>query len=136
MGLKGYRLWAMGKLDSTCRAPPRGLVLLLGRRQQLPRRRRGGLSLRAVVRTVVRAVVRTVTWTYWLSSAGVLTEPCRRHVLLGRLERGVQAVLHLPRRHGRAAGPAARAAALAERDGRRRRHLQQRRLRRLVVGVA
>jgi hypothetical protein len=22
MGLKGYRLWAMGKLDSTCRAPP------------------------------------------------------------------------------------------------------------------
>jgi hypothetical protein len=24
MGLKGYRLWAMGQLDSTCRAPPRG----------------------------------------------------------------------------------------------------------------
>jgi hypothetical protein len=23
MGLKGYRLWAMGQLDSTCRAPPR-----------------------------------------------------------------------------------------------------------------
>jgi hypothetical protein len=22
MGLKGYRLWAMGQLDSTCRAPP------------------------------------------------------------------------------------------------------------------
>jgi hypothetical protein len=22
MGLKGYRLWVMGKLDSTCRAPP------------------------------------------------------------------------------------------------------------------
>jgi hypothetical protein len=24
MGLKGYRLWVMGQLDSTCRAPPRG----------------------------------------------------------------------------------------------------------------
>jgi hypothetical protein len=23
MGLKGYRLWDMGQLDSTCRAPPR-----------------------------------------------------------------------------------------------------------------
>jgi hypothetical protein len=23
MGLKGYRLWSMGQLDSTCRAPPR-----------------------------------------------------------------------------------------------------------------
>jgi hypothetical protein len=22
MGLKGYRLWVMGKLDSTCTAPP------------------------------------------------------------------------------------------------------------------
>jgi hypothetical protein len=22
MGLKGYRLWAMGQLDSTCSAPP------------------------------------------------------------------------------------------------------------------
>jgi hypothetical protein len=22
MGLKGYRLWVMGQLDSTCRAPP------------------------------------------------------------------------------------------------------------------
>jgi hypothetical protein len=25
MGLKGYRLWVMGQLDSTCRAPPRHL---------------------------------------------------------------------------------------------------------------
>jgi hypothetical protein len=24
MGLKGYRLWVMGQLDSTCRAPPMG----------------------------------------------------------------------------------------------------------------
>jgi hypothetical protein len=24
MGLKGYRLWVMGQLDSTCRAPPQG----------------------------------------------------------------------------------------------------------------
>jgi hypothetical protein len=23
MDLKGYRLWVMGQLDSTCRAPPR-----------------------------------------------------------------------------------------------------------------
>jgi hypothetical protein len=23
MGLKGYRLWGMGQLDSTCRSPPR-----------------------------------------------------------------------------------------------------------------
>jgi hypothetical protein len=26
MGLKGYRLWAMCQLDSTCRAPPRQRV--------------------------------------------------------------------------------------------------------------
>jgi hypothetical protein len=26
MGLKGYRLWGMGKLDSTCGAPPREAV--------------------------------------------------------------------------------------------------------------
>jgi hypothetical protein len=26
MGLKGYRLWDMGQLDSTCRAPPRGVL--------------------------------------------------------------------------------------------------------------
>ena len=26
MGLKGYRLWFMGQLDSTCRAPPPGAV--------------------------------------------------------------------------------------------------------------
>jgi hypothetical protein len=25
MGLKGYRLWVMGQLDSTCRAPPHPL---------------------------------------------------------------------------------------------------------------
>jgi hypothetical protein len=29
MGLKGYRLWAMGQLDSTCRAPPHPRVLVL-----------------------------------------------------------------------------------------------------------
>jgi hypothetical protein len=28
MGLKGYRLWVMGQLDSTCRAPPDALRLL------------------------------------------------------------------------------------------------------------
>jgi hypothetical protein len=26
MGLKGYRLWVMGQLDSTCSAPPRHLA--------------------------------------------------------------------------------------------------------------
>jgi hypothetical protein len=29
MGLKGYRLWDMGQLDSTCRAPPRRFVASL-----------------------------------------------------------------------------------------------------------
>jgi hypothetical protein len=28
MGLKGYRLWVMGQLDSTCRSPP---LAVLGR---------------------------------------------------------------------------------------------------------
>jgi hypothetical protein len=28
MGLKGYRLWAMGQLDSTCSAPPRAHLRL------------------------------------------------------------------------------------------------------------
>jgi hypothetical protein len=35
MGLKGYRLWVMGQLDSTCRAPPRSIPF-----RPLPRRRR------------------------------------------------------------------------------------------------
>jgi hypothetical protein len=26
MGLKGYRLWVMGQLDSTCRAPPQATL--------------------------------------------------------------------------------------------------------------
>jgi hypothetical protein len=30
MGLKGCRLWAMGQLDSTCRAPPRSPKLCGG----------------------------------------------------------------------------------------------------------
>jgi hypothetical protein len=30
MGLKGYRLWAMGQLDSTCRAPPYSPMVALG----------------------------------------------------------------------------------------------------------
>jgi hypothetical protein len=34
MGLKGYRLWVMGQLDSTCRAPPRD-----GRQRVRPARR-------------------------------------------------------------------------------------------------
>jgi hypothetical protein len=29
MGLKGCRLWVMGQLDSTCRAPPRAALLVL-----------------------------------------------------------------------------------------------------------
>jgi hypothetical protein len=29
MGLKGYRLWAMGQLESTCRAPPRAAAVIL-----------------------------------------------------------------------------------------------------------
>jgi hypothetical protein len=28
--LKGYRLWVMGQLDSTCRAPPRAVVPIAG----------------------------------------------------------------------------------------------------------
>jgi hypothetical protein len=45
MGLKGYRLWAMGQLDSTCRAPPRQLLRLqlqLGRRVLPQHEARGG----------------------------------------------------------------------------------------------
>jgi hypothetical protein len=30
MGLKGYRLWAMGQLDSTCRAPPLSALMNTG----------------------------------------------------------------------------------------------------------
>jgi hypothetical protein len=42
MGLKGYRLWVMGQLDSTCRAPPRVLALPRGLEDAL---RRGPLLL-------------------------------------------------------------------------------------------
>jgi hypothetical protein len=37
MGLKGYRLWAMGPLDSICRAPPRCGASQL--RKLLPKKR-------------------------------------------------------------------------------------------------
>jgi hypothetical protein len=40
MGLKGCRLWAMGQLDSTCRAPPR-----VQRVQQVLQLPRVGLAL-------------------------------------------------------------------------------------------
>jgi hypothetical protein len=33
MGLKGYRLWVMGQLDSTSRAPPRAHQLMHVRHQ-------------------------------------------------------------------------------------------------------
>jgi hypothetical protein len=42
MGLKSYRLWDKGQLDSTCRAPPvhvvhpRGLQLVVRERQPVP----------------------------------------------------------------------------------------------------
>jgi hypothetical protein len=34
MGLKGYRLWVMGQLDSTCRAPPRRERFAAGRTRE------------------------------------------------------------------------------------------------------
>jgi hypothetical protein len=37
MGLKGYRLWDMGQLDSTCRAPPREAVGVGPERRQQER---------------------------------------------------------------------------------------------------
>jgi hypothetical protein len=43
MGLKGYRLWAMGQLDSTCRAPPRSATAA-GRRLFNLNHRRNGVS--------------------------------------------------------------------------------------------
>jgi hypothetical protein len=46
MGLKGYRLWVMGQLDSTCRAPPRELRLVgddAERRRDVTRPRAGVL---------------------------------------------------------------------------------------------
>jgi hypothetical protein len=50
MGLKGYRLWVMGQLDSTCRAPPRGDEVI----QQ---------SLRQPGLPSLPGGVRLVTWT-------------------------------------------------------------------------
>jgi hypothetical protein len=40
MGLKGYRLWAMGEIDSTCRAPP-PLAPVAGRPRLIPPREGG-----------------------------------------------------------------------------------------------
>jgi hypothetical protein len=40
MGLKGYRLWVMGQLDSTCRAPPlHHIIPKLFNPEVLPKRR-------------------------------------------------------------------------------------------------
>jgi hypothetical protein len=38
MGLKGYRLWAMGQLDSTCRAPPSRVAHVDGHERRERRR--------------------------------------------------------------------------------------------------
>jgi hypothetical protein len=46
MGLKGYRLWVMGQLDSTYRAPPHQLVPLRQQRGAQLRRRKGGVVRR------------------------------------------------------------------------------------------
>jgi hypothetical protein len=66
MGLKGYRLWVMGQLDSTCRAPPReektfrGVVReVFGRRFVGPFFRRSVLGPR-FVRQAQAAQVRDV----------------------------------------------------------------------------
>jgi hypothetical protein len=49
MGLKGYRLWATGQLDSTCRAPPRWWHL------------RDGLEVALAVRDANQGVVVTTS---------------------------------------------------------------------------
>jgi hypothetical protein len=41
MGLKGYRLWVMGQLDSTCSAPPRSPATPASSPGQTPPRRSG-----------------------------------------------------------------------------------------------
>jgi hypothetical protein len=66
MGLKGYRLWAMGQLDSTCRAPPRGLEVVDvrvhaprgGGAEGAGRHAVGGLGGPGVVHRVVLHVLR------------------------------------------------------------------------------
>jgi hypothetical protein len=45
MGLTGYRLWVMGQLDSTCRAPPR--VFGVGRARHAEAARLGALQVAA-----------------------------------------------------------------------------------------
>jgi hypothetical protein len=44
MGLKGYRLWAMGQLDSTCRAPPQARGGRRGRRRRRTQRSTRGAA--------------------------------------------------------------------------------------------
>jgi hypothetical protein len=57
MGLKGYRLWVMGQLDSTCRALPRRLARELERAQRAEpdATRRRGAEVRVSVNNAVPA---------------------------------------------------------------------------------
>jgi hypothetical protein len=54
MGLKGYRLWDMGQLHSTCRAPPRQHAVL--RRRRFPHRGELYAELRNASRVVALQV--------------------------------------------------------------------------------
>jgi hypothetical protein len=60
MGLKGHRLWAMGQLDATCRAPP--LHFPPRRRLALPQPLRLRRQ-RAESHALPGGVTRLITWT-------------------------------------------------------------------------
>jgi hypothetical protein len=60
MGLKGYRLWDMGQLDSTCRAPPRHAEAADVRKGVKRPRRHGALHARHVVESPHDVVLQVV----------------------------------------------------------------------------
>jgi hypothetical protein len=72
MGLKGCRLWVMGQLDSTCRAPPRGFPLRQRARRAEARDVQHVLRTRAVAlqvefeRQILKPVFHLIGFRLWV----------------------------------------------------------------------
>jgi hypothetical protein len=63
MGLKGYRLWVMGQLDSMCSAPPH-ILRAAGTRPGLPAR---GVALQAAFeRQTLKPVFHLIGYRLWV----------------------------------------------------------------------
>jgi hypothetical protein len=65
MGLRGYRLWAMGQRDSTCRAPPREHWMAVRHMPSLRHARSVALQV-AFERQTLKPVFHLIGYRLWV----------------------------------------------------------------------